>query len=204
MYEPVLNDIDGEDVEGEPKQKANSNKRKKRGPLDRFVTSTPPDILKGRKDMKRVFGACDKELREKVCAGIARWFYDAGIPFNAVTYDSFKEITEFIGQYEMGLKPPSMHELRVPLLQREVANIHTMLLKVVQKDIVNFLVNSPKGSVFMKSKEVSEVVKDATMLFKLLDEMVEEVGEKNVVQVITDNATNYVKAGTVYLIYFFF
>ena len=75
---------------------------------------------------------------------------------------------------------------------------------VVQKDIVNFLVNSPKGSVFMKSKEVSEVVKDATMLFKLLDEMVEEVGEKNVVQVITDNATNYVKAGTVYLIYFFF
>lgn len=79
--------------------------------------------------MRRVFGACDKELREKVCAGIARWFYDAGIPFNAVTYDSFKEITEFIGQYGMGLKPPSMHELRVPLLQREVANIHTMLLK---------------------------------------------------------------------------
>ncbi|CAN7030175.1 unnamed protein product [Brassica rapa subsp. trilocularis] len=214
-YEPVLNDIDGEDVEGEPKQKANTNKRKKRGPLDRFVTSTPPDILKGRKDMKRVFGACDKELREKVCAGIARWFYDAGIPFNAVTYDSFKEMTQFIGQYGMGLKPPSMHELRVPLLQREVANTHTMLLQhknewaakgcsimsdgwrdsVVQKDIVNFLVNSPKGSVFMKSKEVSEVVKDATMLFKLLDEMVEEVGEKNVVQVITDNASNYVKAG---------
>lgn len=36
-YEPVLNDIDGEDVGGEPKQKANSNKRKKRGPLDRYI-----------------------------------------------------------------------------------------------------------------------------------------------------------------------
>nr|VDC61642.1 unnamed protein product [Brassica rapa] len=45
------------------------------------------------------------------------------------------------------------------------------------KDIVNFLVNSPKGSVFIRSKEVSEVVKDATMLFKLLDEMVEEAGK---------------------------
>ncbi|XP_048624037.1 uncharacterized protein LOC106405160 [Brassica napus] len=66
---------------------------------------------------------------------------------------------------------------------------------VVQKDIVNFLVNSPKGLVFIRSKEVSEVVKDATMLFKLLDEMVEEVGEKNVIQVVTDNASNYVKAG---------
>ncbi|CAG7874358.1 unnamed protein product [Brassica rapa] len=33
------------------------------------------------------------------------------------------------------------------------------------------------------------------MLFKLLDEMVEEVGEKNVIQVVIDNASNYVKAG---------
>ncbi|CAF2043845.1 unnamed protein product, partial [Brassica napus] len=163
----------------------------------------------------RVLGACDKDLRDKTCAGIARWFYDACIAFNVVTYDSFKEMTHLIAQYGMGLKPPSMHELRVPLLQREVAETHTMLLQhknewaskgcslmsdgwrdsVVQKDIVNFLVNSPKGSVFMKSKEVSEVVKDATLLFKLLDEMVEEVGEKNVVQMITDNASNYVKAG---------
>lgn len=240
-YEPVLNDGEA-DVEVEPKQKANPNKRKKRGPLDRyviyilvlldhwnkslttcslfldrFVTSTPPDILKGMNEMKRVLGACDKDLRDKTCAGIARWFYDAGIAFNAVTYDSFKEMTHLIAQYGMGLKPPSMHELRVPLLQREVAETHTMLLQhknewaskgcslmsdgwrdsVVQKDIVNFLVNSPKGSVFMKSKEVSEVVKDATLLFKLLDEMVEEVGEKNVVQVITDNASNYVKAGKI-------
>lgn len=124
--EPVLNDTDDEAVEGEPKQKANSNKRKKRGPLDRyivfvlaswfarlldkqificslffdrFVISTPPDILQGRMDRKHVLGPPDKDLRGKVCAAIARWFYDAGIPFNDVTYDSFKEMTEFIGQY---------------------------------------------------------------------------------------------------------
>ncbi|CAG7884289.1 unnamed protein product, partial [Brassica rapa] len=77
----------------------------------------------------RVLGACDKDLRDKTCAGIARWFYDAGIAFNAVTYDSFKEMTHLIAQYGLGLKPPSMHELRVPLLQREVADTHTMLLQ---------------------------------------------------------------------------
>ena len=38
-------------------------------------------------------------------------------------------------------------------------------------------------------------MKDATLLFKLLDDMVEEIGEANVVQVITDNAKNYIKAG---------
>ena len=32
-------------------------------------------------------------------------------------------------------------------------------------------------------------------MFKYLDEVVEEIGEDNVVQVITDNVSNYVNAG---------
>jgi hypothetical protein len=48
---------------------------------------------------------------------------------------------------------------------------------------------------FLKSVDVSDQVKDANLLFHLLDEVVEEVGVHNVVQVITDNATNYVVAG---------
>ena len=70
---------------------------------------------------------------------------------------------------------------------------------VVQKDIINFMVNSPKGSVFIKSMDVSDVSKDGTLLFTILDKMVEEVGEANVVQVITDNASAYVKAGKNYV-----
>ncbi|GJY51332.1 putative zinc finger, BED-type containing protein [Tanacetum coccineum] len=38
-----------------------------------------------------------KELRDKACKEISRWFYDAGIPFNAATYDSFKIMIEAIG-----------------------------------------------------------------------------------------------------------
>ena len=64
-----------------------------------------------------------------------------------------------------------------------------------KKDIVNFLVNSPKGSVFIRLMDVSDVVKDANLLFKILDNSVKEIGEENVVQVVTDNASNYVKAG---------
>ena len=55
--------------------------------------------------------------------------------------------------------------------------------------------NSPNGSIFIRSMDVSDVVKDANLLFKILDDLVEEVGEENVVQVVTDNASNYVKAG---------
>ncbi|XP_024011329.1 uncharacterized protein LOC112086592 [Eutrema salsugineum] len=190
-------------------------KRKQKGPLDRFVTSTPADIMQGRKERKGVFGACDKELRDKVCLGISKWFTDAGLALNAVTYESFAEMIELIGQYGPGLKPPSMYELRVPFLKKQVEDTLALIKdnkkewasnecslmsdgwrdSVVQKDIVNFLVNSPKGSDFIKSKDVSEVVKDANCLFNLLDEMVVEVGEKYVVQVVTDNASAYKKSG---------
>jgi hypothetical protein len=48
---------------------------------------------------------------------------------------------------------------------------------------------------FLKSVDASNQVKDGNLLFRLLDEVVEEVGVQNVLQVITDNATNYVAAG---------
>ncbi|GJY51331.1 hydroxyproline-rich glycoprotein family protein [Tanacetum coccineum] len=108
-----------------------------------------------------------------------------------------------------------MYELRVPLLNKEVSVVDKKMVEhknewvqrgclilsdgwrdsVVSKDIINFMVNSPKGSVFVKSMDVSDVSKNATLLFGILDKMVEEVGEENVAQVVTDNADAYVKAG---------
>ncbi|KAL0844369.1 hypothetical protein Bca101_017615 [Brassica carinata] len=210
MMEPAF----GYDDEEDDVYPTQPNLKKRKGPMDRFVAPTPPDVLKGRKDRKEVFGVSDKESRDKACRAIERWFIDAGLPFYAVTYDSFKEVCELIGQYGSGFKPPSMYELRVPLLKKEVEEAEKQLVEykadwvakgcsimsngwrdsVVQKDIINFLVNSPKGSVFLKSVDVSEVVKDANLLFNMLDNVVDEVEESNVVQVVTDNASNYIKA----------
>ncbi|KAL0854044.1 hypothetical protein Bca101_059196 [Brassica carinata] len=210
MQQPAFDDDD--EVEECPSR---PNLKKGKGPMDRFVSPTPPDVLKGRKDRKDIFGVCDKELRDNACSAIAKWFYDAAIPFNAANYDSFREAIELVAQYGFGFKTPSMYELRVPLLIKEVKEVEEQLVEhkaewvakgcsimsdgcrvsVVQKNIFNFLVNSPKGSVFIKSVDVSEAVKDANLLFSMLDRMVDEVGEANVVQVVTDNASNYVKTG---------
>nr|KAJ0221422.1 hypothetical protein LSAT_V11C200067580 [Lactuca sativa] len=40
-----------------------------------------------------------------------------------------------------------------------------------------------------------DISKDANLLFGILDDIVEEVGEDNFIQVIIDNASAYVKAG---------
>lgn len=63
------------------------------------------------------------------------------------------------------------------------------------RSLTNFLVNSPGGTVFLKSVDTSDVIKDANQMFELLDSMVEEIGEDNVVQVVTDGASNLVAAG---------
>ncbi|XP_042019102.1 uncharacterized protein LOC121766940 [Salvia splendens] len=130
-----------------------------------------------------------KELRDKACTKLAKWFYEAGIPFNAAKHESFKIAIESVGQYGPGVKPPSYHELRVPLLKKEVESVNALVKEhrddwatygcsiisdgwrdsVSHKEIINFLVNSPKGSIFIKSVDVSDIVKDANALVAMFE-----------------------------------
>lgn len=54
---------------------------------------------------------------------------------------------------------------------------------------LNFLVNNPHVNIFLTSVHASNNVKDANMLFKLLDDVMEEIGHELLIQVITDNAS---------------
>eukprot|EP00253_Pinus_taeda_P004121 PITA_04121 len=63
------------------------------------------------------------------------------------------------------------------------------------RTLINFLVSCPKGTMFMKSMDASSHIKDAKTLCDLLDVFILEVGAKHVVQVIMDNAANYVVVG---------
>ena len=48
----------------------------------------------------------------------------------------------------------------------------------------------------MKSIDAFDIITNGELMFKHLDEVVEEIGEENVVHVITNNAFNYVNPGT--------
>ncbi|RVW22079.1 hypothetical protein CK203_110929 [Vitis vinifera] len=64
-----------------------------------------------------------------------------------------------------------------------------------QRTLINFLMYCPEGISFLKSVDASNIIKDATSLFLLFDEVIEWVGPLNVVHIVTDNATNYMVAG---------
>ncbi|OIT05564.1 hypothetical protein A4A49_29924 [Nicotiana attenuata] len=144
----------------------------------------------------------------------ARWVYDAGLPFNCVNYDTFGDFIEVVGQYGPGMKPPTYHEIRGPYLNKEVEETNKIVEehKVVWnkygcsimmdkwtartgKMIINVLVNSPRGSLFLESIDASDSSTDHIKMFTLFQNTIEKIGPSKVVQVVTDNASENVKAG---------
>lgn len=198
-------------------------KPRQKGPMDVYFTPDPNVAMQNRKTKGRQtnIDANDpfrKEMRERAITAFARWMYDTGIPFNVVNYESFAAMFEAIGQYGPGLKPPSYHEVRVPLLNKEVGRIKS-LMKDHQEDwakygcsimadgwtdkrgrtLINFLVNCPKGTMFLESVDASAYSKDGQKMYELLDIFVEGIGEPNVVQIVTDSAAANVLAGMSFL-----
>uniref|UniRef100_A0A453DET0 DUF659 domain-containing protein n=3 Tax=Aegilops tauschii subsp. strangulata TaxID=200361 RepID=A0A453DET0_AEGTS len=57
------------------------------------------------------------------------------------------------------------------------------------RGVMNLVVHSAYGVVFVDSVDCPDVRKDAKMIFDLVDRCIEEIGEKNVVQVVMDNAS---------------
>jgi len=113
-----------------------------------------------------------------------------------------------------GFKPPSYHDIREKYLKQEVDQTMKLLEEyklewkktgcLIMSDgwtdkkrrfICNFLVNSPKGTVFLSSVDTSNMSKTVDKVFEMLDAIVKRIGEENVVQVVTDNAANYKAAG---------
>ena len=61
--------------------------------------------------------------------------------------------------------------------------------------IINFMVYSKGSTIFLKSVDASDKIKDNKYIYGLLKDVIKEVGEANVMQIVTDNGSALVKAG---------
>ncbi|KAL6514877.1 hypothetical protein OROGR_020456 [Orobanche gracilis] len=193
-----------------------SKKSKQLGPINLYFQPSGQAI--GKKGGNQVgssqFNEAQKKLRFDAVRKFCRWMYDARIPFNALRYDSVGPAIEAIGVYGSGMKPPTYHEARVPMLKEEIN--HTKLLlkdNEIEKSVygcslmadgwrdrkgrslINFLINTPRGSMFVESVDASSYSHTGQKMFELLDRFIQRVGPDDVVQVVTDSASNNVLAG---------
>jgi len=63
-----------------------------------------------------------------------------------------------------------------------------------RRTLINFLVCCPKGTIFLKTVDVSDVSKTARLLYQLFREVVLYIGVENIVHMVNDNAANYIAA----------
>ncbi|MQL95235.1 hypothetical protein Taro_027897 [Colocasia esculenta] len=96
-----------------------------------------------------------------------------GVPAHTTSSPYFQTMIDSIGEAGPGLKAPTPKEIYGKHLEEELAETKEW------------------GTVFMKSVDASGQIKNAEYLLRLMDEMVEEIGEENVVQVVTDNEARY-------------
>ena len=61
--------------------------------------------------------------------------------------------------------------------------------------IIKFMVYCKGCTIFFKSIDTSDNIKDNKYIYGLLKDMIKQVGEANVVQIVTDNGLTFVKAG---------
>ena len=60
--------------------------------------------------------------------------------------------------------------------------------------VINFMAYSRRTMVFLKSINASNNIKNHKYIYKLLKSVIKEVGEKNMVQIVTNNGLAFMKA----------
>eukprot|EP00258_Populus_trichocarpa_P045448 XP_024461467.1 uncharacterized protein LOC112328240 [Populus trichocarpa] len=155
-----------------------------------------------------------KEAVERCDLALAKWMIDACVPFNAFNFVYYQYVIDAVTAIGPGYKGPNLHAIRGYYLAKAVdeVKIYVVTYREIWKKtgctlmadgwtdqkrrtLINFLVYCPKGTVFLKTVDVSDVSKTARLLYQLFKEVVLYVGVENIVHMVTDNAANYVVAG---------
>jgi len=156
------------------------------------------------------------QARDTLDYEIARMFYSAGLPFHLAKNPHFRSAFSYAASTSnlSGYVPPTYNKLRGPLLAKERSHVENLLQPIrdswndkgvtivcdgwtdpQRRPLINFMAVNESGPMFLKSIDGSGEIKDKDFIAKHMRDVIMEVGSKNVVQIITDNAVVCKAAG---------
>lgn len=171
-------------------------------PLTKLFPPTPPALPQP---------SFDRENAER---SIALFFFENKLDLSIARSSSYQLMMDAVAKCGQGFRGPSSETLKTTWLQRVKSEV-TQQSREIEKEwaatgctiiadtwtdhksraIINFLVSSPSGTFFHKSFDASTCFKNTKSLPDLFDSVIQDLGPENVVQVIMDNALNYVGVG---------
>ena len=114
----------------------------------------------------------------------------------------------------MGIEPPSPYEIKNKYLDMEYKDMEDYVNIKREKwktygctimcdgwtgptklSIINYMVYLKGSTIFLKSVDASDKIKDNKYIYDLLKDVIKEVGEANVMQIVTDNGSTIMKVG---------
>uniref|UniRef100_A0A803LVV8 DUF659 domain-containing protein n=2 Tax=Chenopodium quinoa TaxID=63459 RepID=A0A803LVV8_CHEQI len=173
------------------------------------------DNVKKRKSNNTISDAFNMKSRDQLDSEIARMFYTEGLSFNLARNPYYVSSYTIAANSNLsGYKPPGYNKLRTTLLCKEKENVDRLLQPIKatwktkgvsivsdgwsdpqRRPLINIMIASETGPMFMKAIDCSGEIKDKDFIATLLSEVIDEIGDQNFVQIITDNASNCKAAG---------
>ncbi|KAK8553975.1 hypothetical protein V6N12_030954 [Hibiscus sabdariffa] len=155
-----------------------------------------------------------KNAKAKLGRVISKLILHEALPARIAESPFLPPVLQVAAEFGKSVKGPSAYEVTGVYLDEEYKEIQEWVngFKPIWKErgvtlmcdgwkgtrnqhIINFLVYSPRGTIFKKSIDASSVTsRTAEYYFGIMDEIVDEIGEEYIVQVVTDNEAA-VKAG---------
>ncbi|XP_010261476.1 PREDICTED: uncharacterized protein LOC104600301 isoform X1 [Nelumbo nucifera] len=152
--------------------------------------------------------------RDNAERSIALFFFENKLDFSVARSSSYQLMMDAVAKCGPGFRGPSSETLKTTWLERIKFEV-SQQCKEIEKEwattgctiiadtwtdnksraLINFLVSSPSGTFFHKSVDASTYFKNTKCLADLFDSVIQDFGPENVVQVIMDNALNYVGVG---------
>ncbi|KAG7577018.1 hypothetical protein ISN45_Aa03g013410 [Arabidopsis thaliana x Arabidopsis arenosa] len=139
-----------------------------------------------------------------------KWGFEKCVNLSAVDSPCFKA-TMTVGGGQMGLTSPDSHDLNGWRLQDALEEVQDRVKKIKDswaitgcsilldawvdqkgRDLVAFVADCPAGPVYLISFDVSDFKDDITALLSLVNGLVEEVGVRNVTQIIACSTSGWV------------
>uniref|UniRef100_A0A803M3X6 DUF659 domain-containing protein n=1 Tax=Chenopodium quinoa TaxID=63459 RepID=A0A803M3X6_CHEQI len=131
------------------------------------------DNVKKRKSNNTIFDAFNMKSRDHLDSEIARMFYTGGC------------LLILLETLTMLLQP-----IKATWKTKGVNIVSDGWSDPQRRPLINIMIASETGPMFMKAIDCSGEIKDKDFIATLLSEVIDEIGDQNVVQIIKDNASN--------------
>jgi len=173
-----------------------------------------------KKDLRRLKGPLESsfniQARDTLDYEIVRMFYASSLSFNLARSPYYRSAFSYAANTSnlSGYVSPSYNKLRGHLLAKERIHVENLLEPIrnswkhkevtivsdgwsdpQKKPLINFIIVTNTGPIFLKSINASDEIKDKDFIARHMRDVVIEVGPDNVVQIITDNAAVCKAAG---------